>query len=639
MIGHIIAIDSNIISVKLDIDITKQPNIIGLHIVCEDDDKKTVAEIISIDGDVLKASIVGEFSDEGQFTAGTNSKPAFSSVVRIITLDELTSLFGSQEQSVGTVYLGTSNTYSNYKINIDVNKFFSNHFAILGNSGSGKSYTVAGLFQRLIQRKDAPIGANIFMFDAYGEYTRAFENISSANPNLDYKVYTTNTKKTDIEIIKIPLWLLDVDDMALLLNVTSANQLPIIEKTLKLVPVIIGNTPDAIKRKNDIIARALQDVILSGDESTKIRDQVTAILTKFNTQELNLNSKIVEPGYTRTLKQCLYIDKTGKIQEIELVVNFINRFIMEAPVEDKIRSDIFFTLKDLEQAMEFALISEGVFKSDKVYDTANVLQVRLHTLATSEEGIYFSYPKYITREDYINELLMKNGHKVQIVDFNINYIDDRMAKTMVKIISRMVFKEVVGLEKRGSVPFHIVIEEAHRYVQKDTDTEILGYNIFDKITKEGRKYGIILGLITQRPSELSDTAISQCANFIILRMTHPKDLGYIKTMLPNVSEEIIEKVKNLKAGNCLTFGTAFKVPISIYVDPPNPPPLSDNVDMVKVWHNSNGNSVASSLSNSVPENTGVLIQTSMAQSVPEMNTTKVAPVAAPQNVNAPNLMT
>ena len=601
MIGHIIGIDSNIILVSLDIDITKQPNIIGLHIVCEEKEKKTVAEIISIEKNLLKASIVGELMPNNTFITGTNSKPSFASTVRIITLPELSQLFGPQEQTSSNVFLGTSNTYENYRINIDVNAFFSNHFAILGNSGSGKSYTVAGLFQRLLQRRDAPVGANIFLFDAYGEYTRAFKYIGTANPALDYKVYTTNTANKDDEMLKIPLWLLDVDDIALILDVTNANQLPIIEKALKLVPVIMGDTPETVARKNDIIARALQDVILSGNESTKIRDQVTAILTRFNTKELNLESKISEPGYIRTLKQCLYIDQTGKLQEIELVSKFISRFIMDTEVEDTIRHDVYFTLKDLEEAMEFALISEGVLKSDKVYDSANVLLVRLHTLVNSKDSIYFSYPEYITRDNYIASLITKMNHKCQIVDFNISFVNDRLAKNIVKIISRLLFKESIGMKNRGSVPFHIVIEEAHRYVSEHTDSKILGYNIFDRITKEGRKYGIILGLITQRPSELSDTSLSQCSNFIILRMTHPVDLNYIKTMLPNISEEIIEKVKNLKAGNCLMFGTAFKVPLSVKVATPNPAPLSDNVDMVKAWHNASSASASATLTGAIPE--------------------------------------
>ena len=584
MLGKIIEIKDNKVIIRLEIDITRQPNLVGLHLVLEDNNKKIVAEIENIDQEKMTANIVGELVGNN-FIPGTSTKPSFKSNVRIIQMNELSVFLGNQETTKDEVYLGLSNIYENYKINVNLNEFFSNHFSILGNSGSGKSFTVAGFLQRLFTRTpEPPLGANIFLFDAYGEYTQAFENIKKVNMNLNYKTYTTNTKNPETDILRIPLWLLDVDDLALLLDVTTPNQLPIIEKTLKLVPILAGNNPDVVKHKNDIIARALQDILLSGNESTKIRDQIIAVLTKFNTEELNLESKIIQPGYVRTLKQCLYIDKTGKMQEMEIVVDFINGFIEENLIIDSPITNPYYTLNDLEHAMEFALISEGVLKSDKVYDMANVLLVRLHSIINSEQSEFFKYPEYVNRKKYITSLLStKMGAKCQIVNFNINYIDDRLAKVITKIISRMLFKEAVNNKERGSIPYHIIIEEAHRYVQKDTDLNVLGYNIFDRITKEGRKYGIILGLITQRPSELSDTAISQCSNFIILRMSHPLDLEYIRTMVPNVSNEIVEKLKSLKPGNCIAFGSAFKVPIYAYVEKPNPTPLSNNVDMSRVW--------------------------------------------------------
>ena len=148
----------------------------------------------------------------------------------------------------------------------------------------------------------------------------------------------------------------------------------------------------------------------------------------------------------------------------------------------------------------------------------------------------------------------------------------------------MIFLTASTIKPRGSRAFHIIIEEAHRYVQHDSDIELLGYNIFERIAKEGRKYGSFLVLITQRPSELSDTCVSQAMNFVLLRTLHPVDLKYIKEMVPNVSNEIVLQLKNLKPGNCIAFGSAFKVPTPLYVDLPNPRPLSNNVDLEKVWY-------------------------------------------------------
>lgn len=244
-----------------------------------------------------------------------------------------------------------------------------------------------------------------------------------------------------------------------------------------------------------------------------------------------------------------------------------------------------YGLKEFALALDFALISEGVLTSEKVFDYANVLKIRLNTLMNSDYSKYFDYPNYVTKEGYIRDLLTAgNGRKAQIINFNINYVDDRFAKNLVKIYSKLLFDYVAKLKNRGALAFHILLEEAHRYVQEDIDVKLFGYNIFERIAKEGRKYGILLGLISQRPSELSETAISQCTNFLIFKMFHPNDLAFVTSILPNVSKELIGKLKTFHSGMCITYGSAFKMPVVINVDEPTPPPLSQNVDIMKVWY-------------------------------------------------------
>ena len=586
MLGKILSIEGNYVELALDIDINAQASLVNLHVVFEDDKTKVVGEIRDVSKTTLKIAIVGEFVGN-QFLAGFNRKPSFKSKVRIIKVDELAQILGDQQIKDGSqIYFGLSTVYTNYRINVDVNKFFSNHFAILGNTGSGKSFTVSKIIQNLFTGSSyVPLNSNIFLFDAYGEYTQAFSKLSEKNPLIRYKTVTTNVEADATDILRIPLWLLDVDDYAQLLSVDNPNQLPIIEKALKLVKVLSSNNPDVQKHKNDIIARAILDILLSGTSSGKIRDQIVAVLTNYHTEELNLNSTIREPGYVRTLKQCLFVDQSGKMQEMELVVDFVNQFIIDGLELTDYDGNTFYTLQDLENAIDFALIGEGVLKSDRIFDYANILSVRLHSLASGEYAKYFECKEMISRETFIRSLITAiDGKKAQIVNFNISHVDDRMAKAITKIISHILFSFSVEARERAKVPFHIIIEEAHRYVQNDTDTEILGYNIFDRITKEGRKYGVILGLITQRPSELSETSISQCSNFLILRTLHPKDLDFIKNMVPSVSSEIIEQLKSLQAGNCIAFGSAFKIPVSMRFEKPDPEPLSSNADIFKTWY-------------------------------------------------------
>ena len=150
--------------------------------------------------------------------------------------------------------------------------------------------------------------------------------------------------------------------------------------------------------------------------------------------------------------------------------------------------------------------------------------------------------------------------------------------------SKMLFDFTTLLQKRASMPIHIILEEAHRYVQNDIDTEILGYNIFDRIAKEGRKYGILLGIISQRPSEISSTTISQCSNFAVFKMFNKQDIDFIINTIPSISENKINKIKMLSPGSGMLFGTAFKMPVLTRVDMPNPTPYSDSCSIDNTWY-------------------------------------------------------
>lgn len=585
-LGKIIDIDGSFVIIKTDFDISSYGNLMNVHVVFEDGPKLIVGEILKVTIEEIVVAVIGEI-ENNLFIPGVSSKPSFASKSRVVNMQELSLILGPSEiEDSDHIYLGKSLIYKGYKIHVGVNSFFSNHFAILGNTGSGKSCTFARIIQNIFTTsKYLPVNASIFVFDAYGEYKNAFSFLHEFNNSLNYKSITTNLQSTDGELLRIPLWLLDVDDIALLLGASDSNQLPIIEKALKLVPIMKSTDEQAVILKNDILARAILDILQSGKDSIKIRDQITAVLSTFNTDVLNLDSQIIQPGYVRTLKQCLYVDNSGKMQEMELVVSFIQTFESDGLEIPNPKGNVMYDLSDLEQAFDFALISEGVLKSDKVFDYANILSVRLHTLANGDYKEYFKYPNMVTKSGFIRDLMtIDQGTKAQLIGLNINYVDDRIAKSITKIISKMLFEVAVNSENRAKFPFHIIIEEAHRYVQKDIDTELLGYNIFDRITKEGRKYGVVLGLITQRPSELSETSISQCSNFMVLRTLHPKDLQYIKEMVPNVTDEILAILKTLQPGCAIAFGSAFKVPVSLKMDIPNPQPYSYNSNIAKIWY-------------------------------------------------------
>lgn len=580
MLGKVLAIDENVITCNLAIPNEQVIDIINLYVLIESLENKIIGEVINVKDKVCYINILGEVINN-KFVFGVAKKPSFNANVYLLSKENIPLIIGIDNyDEKRDLILGVSAIYPTVNIGVNINQFFSNHFAIFGTTGSGKSCSVARMFQNLFGRNGVvPYNSSILIFDAYGEYHKAFCDLNKINPNVNFKAYTTNTKEENI--LRIPLWLLTVDDIALLLGATSVNQLPIIEKALKLVTVFANK--DSNKHKNDIIARALLDILSSGNQPSQIRDQIISVLASYNTPELNIDTPVYTPGYTRPLKQCLFIDQNGKIREMELVMNFLQGFLDDSLFLTLPDGSFAYTLEDLKNALDFALISEGILSSDRVYDEMNVLKVRLHTLLNSSYKYYFTYDKYVSRGEYIKEVLYLGDKKAQIINFNINYIDDRLAKSITKIYSKLFFDYVKNMDERASLPIHIVLEEAHRYVQNDNDSEVLGYNIFERITKEGRKYGIVLGLISQRPSELSTTCISQASNFLVFKMLHPVDVDYIKAFVPNVTNEIIKKLGILQPGSCIAFGNAFKVPALVKFAMPYPSPASNSCDVSNVW--------------------------------------------------------
>lgn len=550
-------------------------SLIGCHIIFLEDSRRIVGEVTYIDEVEAKILLVGEIINN-VFNAGIIKKPSGIAPVRVINKDELELIIGKSEIQKENLLLGTSSIYKTFNVSVPLNDIFANHLAIIGNTGSGKSCGVARMLQNLFFI-NKPINSHIVLFDAYGEYVETFKNIN--NLGLNFASFSGNSKNGKEYQLKFPAWFLDVDDLALLLRVSSPDQLPVLKKSLKLVKIFKSNTPEIKRYKNDIIAKCLMDILTSGRSSSTIRDQVIAVLTHYNTEDLNLDSTIHQPGYDRTFRQCLLIDDSGKMNAIFEVMKFLQQFENIDLESIDIVDAMCYSLEDLYSALEFSLISEGTINNDIIYKEMNILKTRLQSIINSDTKHIFNVEEYIGKEVFVRDMFIKNN----LVNIDLSDIDDDFAKVLTKIYSKLLFNYTTSLEKRGSLSFNIILEEAHRYVQNDNDINIIGYNIFDRITKEGRKYGTLLTFITQRPSELSTTSLSQCANFIVFRVFHPADLEIVRTMSTNVSMANIEQIKSLSPGSAFAFGGGFKIPTLVNFELPNPIPESTSVNVKNIW--------------------------------------------------------
>ena len=556
-------------------------DLMNLHVIFESNGERILGEITEINSDQIKIRFLGEYQGN-RFINGVLRKPLLSSNIRVINGEELLALVGTYNEN--SFVLGQSAIYKNFTVCPNINDLFSNHLAIFGNTGSGKSCGVSRMVQNIFLNKYTNVtNANLFIFDAYGEYKNAFATINTINPEYNYKFITTNPKDATDVPLKIPVNLLKLDDYALLLQASKHTQLPILERTLKLVKIFATDSPESRKYKNHLIAKALLAVLFSSETTAQKKNEIFTIIETCHTPEFNFDSTIQGLGYTRSFSECFEIDSNGYFGESVLITEYILKHINDDIENLEPEGTAFYTLKDYSKALEFTLISEGFLHNDTLVDDASILKVRLTTILHSEVNNYFDGSKYYSNTEFIDNLKSFNGKKAQIININLEDVDDVYAKVIVKIMSKFLFDYAKGLEKRASIPFHLFLEEAHRYIQKDNDTFLLGYNIFDRIAKEGRKYGVILDIISQRPVELSDTVIAQCSNFLIFKMTHPLDINYISEMLPNISADIIEKQKTLQPGTCVSFGSAFKIPMIVKMEMPNPMPYSSNCNVSSCW--------------------------------------------------------
>ena len=587
MFDKIIYISDQGANIKLKEDAEVAINLMNLHLIFEDKDKTILGEVDDLEDGIVKARFLGEIAN-GRLVGGVLRKPSLDAKIRVIKQEEIPLITG--EDKSGYMPFGVSPYYNDFPVYLDVNNFFSNHFAIFGNSGSGKSCGISRIMQNMFEdQRLFPYKSNILLFDSSGEYYNAFKDLNKINPNYNYRFITTNEVEGKGEPLRLPIFLLNEDDLTILLQATEHSQLPIIERMLKLARIFATTGVDANKYKNHLIAKAIMTILYTNGTAPNKRNEVFSILNSCSTEQFNLEAPVQGIGYVRKFRECFLIDSHGQFSESVLLTEYVSSFINDEYDNFEPRKDCYYTLEDLEKALNFTLISEGWLRNENTYGDAVTLKVRLHSLITSSNSNFFKWDKgtYISLESYLSDLMITNGKKYQLVNINLDDVDDDFAKVITKIYSRLLFEFTKGLKQRASIPFHILVEEAHRYIQNDKDRFLIGYNIFERIAKEGRKYGLILGLITQRPVEMSDTVISQCSNFLIFKMNHPTDVEYIKKMVPNISDEIVEKQKSLQSGTCLAFGSAFKIPLIVKLKMPNPMPMSGNCDVVRIWDGHN----------------------------------------------------
>lgn len=441
---------------------------------------------------------LGELSKNGAFTRGVVHHPTPGAEVHLMRKSEVEALF-RKYQSTG-YELGYLPTLPGIGICVDPSTLFARHLAVLGQSGSGKSWGVASILQRAVSLMP---DAHIVLLDLHGEYVwHDSDHVRHSSFKED------NYRYVDARDLEIPYWLLTYSE---------------------LVDLLIDRSDD----KASTQMAFLREVLLQ--------------LRKRANQEME--------GVNITVDSPVYFD----LQELYLSFKRANEQVTDF---GKVKGPLYG------QFDEFVVKMQSRF-NDVRYDFL-FKPKRRNSSATLSDLL----------RDFIG--LRKSGRQINVIDFSSVPFDVR--PTVSAQIGRLSFEFNYWNPRSREFPILLVCEEAHAYIPRSSDTQYDGTRrSMERIAKEGRKYGVGLVVVSQRPYELSETVLAQCGNFICLRITNPDDQEYIRKLVPDAEAGLVSILSSLGRGEAMAMGEALPIPTRFMFHKPDPTPNSNDIDFYGHW--------------------------------------------------------
>ena len=531
-------------------------------------------------GKYLEVLPIGTIKDD-QFDFGVSVYPTLYSDVLYIKEQELDTIFktnsskkpieGTDKYRYTSLPIGKSIIFPDYEVKIDIDKFFGSHSAVLGNTGSGKSCTIASMLQTLYKlENNSATGSTFIFFDVNGEYKQAFKNLKD-NKDIQVTNFSIDTEATN-EKFQLPHWFLNIDEWALLLKASEKSQLPILRNAL-------GFTQNLSQEIiSHIYACNIMYVYEHWESSVTKRQRIISLIDK---------SKIAI-DYSKL--DAKFGNFSNKQEEDNFKISVKNYIKEDVNIDLKFNSD-YFEFKDLEQALENAILYEEYHGNKQIRDYCSSMITRFKSIKEREDFKFLTTTQNNKSiDEYICSLLgiKKQGDnaikKNQVIIIDLNSANDETVEVISCVISRLIFEKLKTAKDRNQFPINLVLEEAHRYISTESG-KIFGdaNRIFERIAKEGRKYGMFLLVSSQRPSELSRTVLSQCSNFIVHRIQNPEDLSHIRQITPHISETILKRLPSIPTQHALIFGHSVNLPTTFKVNEANPKPKSDNNEISKNW--------------------------------------------------------
>ena len=346
--------------------------------------------------------------------------------------------------------------------------------------------------------------------------------------------------------------------------------------------------------QNHVLAKAILSILHSDAASPSKSNYVQSILNTFSTDEISMT--IARPGLTIHYGQFRDGDKIETTKNFDKLLELLNKYKKDDLVLPSYENKPF-SFEKLQAALELAIYYEEANGNKQIRDYCSQMVTRLKSVTDNPDYDFLRADVGATerhdldQKHYIDRLLgisVSNGQykKVrQICMIDLNDAPDEIVELSSAVIARLIFDRMRRAEPRNVMPVHLILEEAHRYIsEKPRGFGIDANIVFQRIAKEGRKYGAFLIVASQRPSELSKTVLSQCNNFIIHRIQNPDDLAQIRQMTPFISETVLKRLPSLPKQHALIFGNSVNIPTTFRVRDANPIPNSNDTQVRDVWY-------------------------------------------------------
>lgn len=582
----------------------------------------------------ISATMLGTIAkkdDKEQFIQGVYNFPSLDNPVWYVTEEDLKHIFDDKDNRDEIDYqkdfylpIGTSPAFQDYKVKICPDQFFVKHAAILGNTGSGKSCTLTSILRNLFRFKyndNAQLSnAHIVIFDTNGEYKDAF--ISNSGNDEELKLMNAYYYGGDAEV-KVPYWLMNWGDFKYLLNPSEGVQAPVLNRA-------IGLAKNEQETKGIFIPRNLQtdleSILDSSTEELKKRtwdaggtwkwkdsNEIIKIGEAYRDIDDDLANKICELGGEDCFNDAA---KQQPIREQirERYSTLLNENIsVQITSEQNIDLPIWFSYQDLcKKFLDVAINQEGV-SNNRIAEFMSTLRLRMNSflnderiatplmLKNTEEAnknilpqflalLLGDYNGYFWKEDGQNFIKKynesnnpNNSNTNQITIIDVSQLPFEVLETVTGILGRIILEFVAHFlpKQRGKFPIVIVLEEAQNYIAEEKES--IAKTVFERIAREGRKYGLSLVVSSQRPSELSKTVLSQCNSFVIHRLQNPEDQKYVRGLISSANADLLEQLPIIPQQHAIITGDCVRTPIQVKIDDVNPTPNSHNPKYIDNW--------------------------------------------------------